>query len=944
MGVALAICDASGAQPAAPAESGDREIVVTARLRQEDVERVPVAVSVIGRDLLDQSYTVNAQQLTTLVPSLNYSSANPRNTALTIRGQGSSVVAVSQANDGLEPGVGFYVDGVYHARPATAAFDFTDIDRIEVLRGPQGTLFGKNTTAGAVNIVTSQPDFTPEFRGELSYGDFNFLQAKAAGSLPLVSGLLAVRVAALVTRRDGVIRNVVNSIDHNEIGNEAARIQFLLTPSPDLRIRLIADITNAESNCCTQVYLRVAQSLRPAARQYPALAAAIGYRPASTNPYERVTDIDAPLGINTNEGGVSLNSDLTAGPVSLTSITAWRFWNWDAANDRDYTGIPIQLIQHIPSRQDQFSQELRVASNGTRPVSYVAGLYYFFQRIVGRPISVYGPSAAYWLIGPTTGANATPVPANLLDGYAQDGRTRFRTDSYAVFGEANWHITPRLTLTGGVRYTYENKDANYATTVSGGLQTTNTALRNAQLSVIRPQAYTAKDQEDNVSGRANLSWQALDQLFLYGGWARGFKSGGINVSGLPLNAQNQAALSTATIRPELNTTYEGGIKSRLFARKLTLNLAGYYTEISNFQATVVDSAQTIALRGYLSNIPKVTVAGAEADTELRLGRMLVLGGSLAYADGRYARYPAGPCPIEAQTAATAACNLTGRSLAGLPRWSETLIADWAVPARPFGHAGRWFVHVDSNWRSGYNGDPSLSRATYIGAYNLTNAAAGFRSDAGWELSVFARNLFDADYIQNVTVQAGNSGLILGTPAIRASSASRSGCTSSGRRKRVRQPRERRLAVALPRSCNERVIGCCDFSAERGQPRAAMRAHLRFDERGAGDRVHLVDEVPAAPVAHAQRAPRGGDRTMLGDRAQHGVFARAEHVPSAGPQPDSDVDLSQGACTPSEPGWCNPDVPSATTDGGSPAQRCAPTVRRSVRRTPACIPTQLVENE
>lgn len=154
--------DDQGAQEAT--NNPQVQIIVTARRRAEDVEKVPIAVSVVGSDLLDTSYTVNTQALSLLVPALNYSSANPRNTAITIRGLGSSVVAVSQANDGLEPGVGFYVDQVYHARPASAAFDFTDIDQIDVLRGPQGTLFGKNTTAGAISITTKSASFTPEAR------------------------------------------------------------------------------------------------------------------------------------------------------------------------------------------------------------------------------------------------------------------------------------------------------------------------------------------------------------------------------------------------------------------------------------------------------------------------------------------------------------------------------------------------------------------------------------------------------------------------------------------------------------------------------------------------------------------------------------------------------------------------------------------------------------
>ncbi|RYD25166.1 MAG: TonB-dependent receptor, partial [Lysobacteraceae bacterium] len=470
---------------------GVPDITVTARRRAEDAQRIPGSLSVVGGALLDRSYTVNTQQLSQLVPSLNYSSANPRNTAFTIRGLGSSVVAVSQANDGLEPGVGFYVDQVYHARPATAAFDFSDIQQIEVLRGPQGTLFGKNSTAGAINITTRAPSFTSEGDAELSYGNYNFVQAKAAVTGP-ISDNLAFRVSAVSTRRDGVIDNVRTGAKENAIGNQAVRGQLLYKPSDLFQLKLSADFTNFESECCTQVYYRVATRdvPRTATRQFAGptgLAAQFNYAPPSTNPYDRVTDIDAQLGVNTNEGGVSAIADWKLGGATLTSVSAWRFWNWDAANDRDYTGIPIQTEQHIPSRQDQYSQELRLASNGDHAINYVGGLYFFRQRVIGRPISIYGPAAARYLIGTTTGTNATPVPANLLDGYGTDGRTDFQSNSYAAFGEVNWRPVDRLTLTGGLRYTYEHKTGTYDTFVFGGPATTNTALINARLSILRGQ-------------------------------------------------------------------------------------------------------------------------------------------------------------------------------------------------------------------------------------------------------------------------------------------------------------------------------------------------------------------------------------------------------------------------------------------------------------------------
>ncbi|MBC7521559.1 MAG: TonB-dependent receptor [Sandarakinorhabdus sp.] len=695
-----------------------------------------------------------------LIPSLNYSSANPRNTAFTIRGLGSSVVAVSQANDGLEPGVGFYVDQVYHARPATAAFDFVDIDRIEVLRGPQGTLFGKNTTAGAIHIITRAPSFDWQAQGEASYGEHGFFQARAAISGPLLADRLAFRVSGLATRRDGVLHNVTTGKDQNTLNNQSLRGQLLWQASDALALRLNADWSNFNSECCTQVYLRTGTSLRPAARQFPALAAGLGYAPPSTNAYDRLTDIDARLAVDTNEGGVSLVIDWNLGHAVITSVTAWRFWNWNAANDRDYTGLKIQLQQGIPSRQDQVSQELRMASNDDGPLGYVVGLYYFRQVITGRPISIYGATAATWLIGPTTGTPAVAVPANLLDGYGQDGNTRFAADSYATFGEVNWKASNRLTLTGGLRYTIEHKVGDYATFVFGGLPTDIPALANAKLSILRPQTYGARSDDGSLSGRANVAYRIADGIFAYASHARGFKSGGINMSGLPLDAQNQPALATAVVRPERNTSWEAGLKAELLGQRLRLNLAGYATQVRDFQATLVDSTQTVALRGYLSNIPRVTVKGFEADAIAAPLAGLQLRASVAYADGRYAEYPRGPCPLERQGTATTACDLTGGRLSGLPRWSTTLGGDYTLPVG----RGEAFIHADSSWRSWYYGDPTLSRFTLIDGYNVTNASIGYRSARGWRITVFARNLFNSNYIQNLTTQAGNSGLILGSPS------------------------------------------------------------------------------------------------------------------------------------------------------------------------------------
>ncbi|MGJ3628013.1 TonB-dependent receptor plug domain-containing protein [Sphingomonas sp. MMS24-JH45] len=307
-------------------DAGD--VVVTARRREEDAQAVPVSLSVVAGDLIDKSYTINTQGLTTLIPSLNYSSANPRNTAFTIRGLGSSVVAVSQANDGLEPGVGFYVDQVYHARPATAAFDFADVAQVERMRGPQGTLFGKNPTTSAINVTSRAPSFTREGYAELSYGDHDFVQARGWASahhryrrLPPVGRVDAAR-RRHPQREDGR--------EADTLGQQAVRGQLLFQPDDAIRMRLIADFANFQSYCCGQVPVRVATSRRNAGRQYPALARLFAYAPPSFDYRDRLTDIDGPLGVDTNEGGVNAITDWNLGPVTLTSVSAWRFWNWDA--------------------------------------------------------------------------------------------------------------------------------------------------------------------------------------------------------------------------------------------------------------------------------------------------------------------------------------------------------------------------------------------------------------------------------------------------------------------------------------------------------------------------------------------------------------------------------------------------------------------------------------
>jgi iron complex outermembrane receptor protein len=738
------------------------EVIVTSRRREERLQDVPAAVSVIDGRTLEGTRTFNTQNLALLVPSLYYNSANPRNTAYTLRGLGSSTLSISAANDGIEPGVGFYVDEVYHARPATAAFDFTDVERIEVLRGPQGTLFGKNTTGGAIHVISRPPSFEPQASGELAFGGQDLLQARASVSGP-IGEQVAGRVSALSTRRAGTLRNVRTGDDLNALDSFAVRGQLLFAPGPGLRLRLIGDVADLDSACCTQPYLRVGQSRRSPARQFPALAAGLGYRPPSLDVYDRLTDVDAALRVDTREGGVALLADWQRAAGTLTSVTAWRYWDWDVANDRDFTGLPIQSVQRIPSRQDQYSQELRFAGTPEGPWRYVAGIYAFSQSITGEPTSIYGAEAAYWLLDP--GNFRTPIPRNLLDGYGQSGRSRFRLDSQAVFGELERDLSARLTATLGLRYTRERKVGRYATDVFGGPDLTAfgpaaaAELRRAQASILRPQSYEARDHDGSLSGRANLAFELATGRIAYLAYAHGYKSGGVNMSGLPLDAANRPALGTAVIGDEVHRAAELGFKSTGFDGRATLNVAAYRTVVEDYQANVVSSVETAALRAYPANVPQVRVQGVELDLTANPLPGLALRASLAFADGENTDYPEGPCPLELQSAGTAACDLTGAPLAGLSRWSSSLGAEYRVATG----AGQLVLRLDVASRSGYSGDVSASRYTWIDGHDVANAGIGYESAAGWAVEVFARNLLDERYLTALTLQSGNSGLVLGQP-------------------------------------------------------------------------------------------------------------------------------------------------------------------------------------
>lgn len=748
------------------------EVVVSSRRRDEAVTAVPIAVSVIGGQRAEVAGAFNVNRLKELVPSVQLYSSNARNTGLNIRGLGSTF---GLTNDGIEPGVGFYIDGVYHARPAATALDFVDVERIEVLRGPQGTLFGKNTTAGAFNIITRQPTFEPTGTAELSYGNYNFIQAKASVSAPVAKNL-AARLSFSGTQRQGTLFNENTLQNYNGLNNIGLKGQLLYAPNEKLQILASGDYNNQRPDGMALVVAGITPTERNAHRQYDRIVSDLGYAPIKIDPFSRKIDSDSPWRHNQELGGAHINVDYKIGNGKLTSTTAWRFWNWNPSNDRDFTNLPNLTKSQAPSRHDQFSQEIRYSGEINNKIKGVVGLYYLDQTL-RTPVSQQEEvGSAHWRFQQTStsAGQALWATPGLLDGYGIKTDLTYRTQSAAAFANVDWEIWKGIFFQPGIRFNYDAKQIDYARTTYGGLVTSDPALLALKRQVYSNQAFVANADNTNLSFNATLSYRPNDKFNAYGTFSTNYKSIGLNVGGIP-NAPNGRPDSTLiTIKPEYVTHYEVGVKTKPF-KNAFVNVSLFNTDIRDYQ-TLVQSPQLGVNRGYLANADRVNVKGFEIDAAYQVANFLVLNGALTYLDGRYVSFTNAPLPLEAtgrtiadangvQTVQQAFTDASGGRLPGISKWNVSLSAELSTRGVLFDKSGRYFIASDVSYRSDYSSNPTPSRVLNIDAYTLVNARAGFRSDV-FSLFFWGRNIANANYFEQLQAAAGNAGLyagVLGDP-------------------------------------------------------------------------------------------------------------------------------------------------------------------------------------
>ena len=726
------------------------EVVITSRRRKEAAQKVPIPISIVGGPQIDDAGAFNVNRLKEIVPTVQLYSSNPRNTTLNIRGLGSTF---GLTNDGIDPGVGFYVDGVYYARPAATTLDFVDIEQVEVLRGPQGTLFGKNTTSGAFNITTCAPLFRPGATAELSYGNFGFVQAKASVTGG-ISKKLAGRVSFSGTQRDGVIENVTTGKYINDLNNLGIRGQLLFKPNDKWGFTLNADANRQRPDGYAQVIAGVVTTQRAGYRQFESIIGDLGYTPVSYHAFDRKLDHNTPWRSLNDLGGISLNMEAKIGKGTLTSTTAYRYWTWGPSNDRDFTGLSVLQLSQAPSRHSQWSQEIRYAGDLFKTISGVFGAFALGQQLVTNPYHTEESGDAQWRFSQSTTSPLWATPG-LFDGYGIRTTSRLTSFSGALFGQLDWAISPKWHFLPGIRFNYDTKEVNYDRKTYGGLETNDPALLALKKLVYSDQAFVTDAQENNLSGQLTLQYRAHEAFNAFVTYSTSYKPVGVNLGGLPTLA-GQPMLELARVAPEFTRHVETGIKTMPTQHSI-LNVAIYKTIIEDYQ-TQVQTPDPSVNRGYLANAEEVSVWGVEVDGSIRVKKTLTLNGAVSYSQGVYEKFTNAPVPLEEVGGRQAFKDISGQPLPGISKWSGSLGGEFTSKEKKFlGERGRYFFAADGFFRSSFSSSPSPSKYLNVDGYTLINARLGFRAPHGLSFFLWARNLFNVNYHEQLLPASGSPG-------------------------------------------------------------------------------------------------------------------------------------------------------------------------------------------
>ena len=707
-------------------------LIVTANKRAENIQDVPMSVSAVSGDYLEKAGIGNVTELSRFVPSVNITqSNNNRNSTIFVRGIGTS-----GTNPGIESSVGIFIDGVYIVAAGPIQSNLQDIATVEVLRGPQGTLYGRNTPVGAINITSREPSQNFEAMVTVRAGDY---KDRSIGGY--VGGGIAedvsARLSVWASGRDGYEKNL-SGPEVNNIDQYGFRGRVKWQPTDSLKANFIAYYSHIDSACCTADTLDPTGVGGIATPGFLAAAAAIGRPFRNFDDSDHIVDDDAPGDNTTKVYGASFTVDYDL-PMdhTLTSVTAFNGYEDNIKNLAadmlpQVTTVPFGSRQFL--RSEGYSQEFRITSPLEQRFSYIAGVFLFSQGITYTTRTALGPDANRVL--PPAPGRRFQVGDFSTFYYTQDTR------SAALFGQATFKVTDVFRLNGGLRYSKDKKDSYLISDVNP----TATPAARAVFSVNRLGDISRK--EDKVTWTAGAQFDLAPDIMAYALAASGYKTGGFN-------ARSAAAGVPVEFGPETSITYELGIKSVLLDRKLVLNADIYSMKLKDFQDSVLNP---LTGSGFIvSNAGDRRVRGIEADATLRPIQPLTLKATLSYMDSEFTDYSNGQCnnlgsvPVGTRPGT---CNFTGLTPSHSPEWTYSLVAQWEAP---LGDTGLdWYVNGDLSYTDSKFQESTLDPRSFQPSVTLLGLRAGISSPKGWRISAYGKNLTDEAYFVQKTLQPLNA--------------------------------------------------------------------------------------------------------------------------------------------------------------------------------------------
>jgi outer membrane receptor protein involved in Fe transport len=787
LGTAAVAISSAGLVGAAQAQLD--EIVVTAQKKEQNLQDVPISVTAFSDERLKLSGVQNIEDLTAIAPSLSINTTNTPGSTTTIRIRG---IGTTGNNPGLEAAVGFFIDGVYRSKSGTAINDLIDIERIEVLRGAQGTLFGKNTSAGAIHVITKKPTDEFEAYGDVSFGNFQSQRLRGVVNVPIVEGVLAARFSGGYNRRDGFIRNLNDGRDHNDKDRWNLRGQLLYTPTDDLEIRVIAEQFQAEEDFGGTTRL-TSGALAPIIAGFSAIAGSV---PPPNAPLVNQGTANDPNAGSQMDQQISVQMDWDLGFADLTTISAYRFNDTDTNQDVDFVGIDV-LTQDATIEQEFFSQEARLAGSWedalwTNNIDWMFGGFYSSENIGRHGFLRNEVDTGAYLdtliaVGVNPGSAGLVAPL-FVNGIGETMKAGQNGIGWSLFGHADIEVLDWLSVVGGARFNHERKEGgmvfetyepDFLPTPGlvvpgvGAVPAIGNPFVTPQNNWIAGDVNGNEIQDDEWTGNVAIQVRPTDDVMAYVSYAHGYKAGGLNLDRGASGARGTGALSsticTDTTNPltcgfsgttygaEFSDTYEFGVKTNWWDGRAQLNVTLFDTRFTNFQLNTFTG-----LGFFITNVGVVNSRGFEAEGMISPFDGLLITGGVTYADAQYAD------DVDASNLTATGQGdgpLGDGQLTNSNKWSGVTTATYRH-ALPNTDGLEAFVHGEVYFRSRTNTGSDLDPLKEQKGWSKVNARMGLGAEDGnWTAAVWCRNCGDKRTSSVIFDSVGQAGSYDTFPAL-----------------------------------------------------------------------------------------------------------------------------------------------------------------------------------